>query len=59
MAVIGGVTYIGLLILGVPIAFVLALLPALPAFFPILGRSSVPCAWSSPAAIASISLCGS
>jgi predicted PurR-regulated permease PerM len=37
MAVIGGVTYIGLLILGVPIAFVLALFAGLAGFLPYLG----------------------
>lgn len=37
MAVIGGVTYVGLLILGVPIAFVLALFAGLAGFLPYLG----------------------
>lgn len=37
MAVIGSFTYIGLLILGVPIAFVLALFAALAGFLPYLG----------------------
>ncbi len=37
MAAIGGFTYIGLLILGVPIAFVLALFAALAGFLPYLG----------------------
>jgi len=37
MAVIGGMTYIGLLILGVPIAFVLALFAGLAGFLPYLG----------------------
>jgi predicted PurR-regulated permease PerM len=37
MAVIGGFTYIGLLILGVPIAFVLALFAGLAGFLPYLG----------------------
>jgi predicted PurR-regulated permease PerM len=37
MAVIGSLTYIGLLILGVPIAFVLALFAGLAGFLPYLG----------------------
>jgi predicted PurR-regulated permease PerM len=37
MSVIGGFTYIGLLILGVPIAFVLALFAGLACFLPYLG----------------------
>lgn len=37
MAVIGGFTYLGLLILGVPIAFVLALFAGLACFLPYLG----------------------
>jgi predicted PurR-regulated permease PerM len=37
MSVIGGVTYIGLLILGVPIAFVLALFAGFACFLPYLG----------------------
>ena len=37
MAVIGGATYVGLLILGVPIAFVLALFAGLAGFLPYLG----------------------
>jgi predicted PurR-regulated permease PerM len=37
MAAIGGVTYIGLLILGVPIAFVLALFAGIACFLPYLG----------------------
>jgi predicted PurR-regulated permease PerM len=37
MAVIGGVTYVGLLILGVPIAFVLALFAGFAGFLPYLG----------------------
>jgi predicted PurR-regulated permease PerM len=37
MAVIGSVTYVGLLILGVPIAFVLALFAGLAGFLPYLG----------------------
>jgi predicted PurR-regulated permease PerM len=37
MAVIGAVTYVGLLILGVPIAFVLALFAGLAGFLPYLG----------------------
>ena len=37
MAVIGGLTYVGLLILGVPIAFGLALFAGLAGFLPYLG----------------------
>ncbi|HSD91853.1 MAG TPA: AI-2E family transporter [Methyloceanibacter sp.] len=37
MSVIGGFTYVGLLILGVPIAFVLALFAGLACFLPYLG----------------------
>ena len=37
MAVIGGMTYVGLLILGVPIAFVLVLFAGLAGFLPYLG----------------------
>lgn len=37
MAVIGSITYVGLLILGVPIAFVLALFAGLAGFLPYLG----------------------
>jgi predicted PurR-regulated permease PerM len=37
MAAIGGVTFVGLLILGVPIAFVLALFAGLACFLPYLG----------------------
>jgi predicted PurR-regulated permease PerM len=37
MSVIGGFTYIGLLVLGVPIAFVLALFAGLACFLPYLG----------------------
>jgi predicted PurR-regulated permease PerM len=37
IAVIGGITYVGLLILGVPIAFVLALFAGLTGFLPYLG----------------------
>ena len=37
MALIGSFTYIGLLILGVPIAFVLALFAGLAGFLPYLG----------------------